>query len=1127
MNPRIEKLCLPRHRRDAVWKFWQPNAKLEKIYPPIYWKKLDYKNIHSKKTTKIEECKKPHHENACLNACNYTTLIYKHTTDKQINEKGFRIFIDFEHKGLEHATWKESIEDDNLLTNKFKNKDQSPIIEFSWSNLNHKQQFFNDQYLKQQELIRYFKRHIQKDNLFELDKSSYPNQFMPMSRRPRDALHIDFYPAACFQGSKTEATFKTFYHRKYLLPKHLREHTLKDLITIANNIQLDIDIIGHFVLHPNELSKHEIKMFELTSEFGDIYEGHIIRINNEKLVLLLASTYHSDIKLTQSDDFKNIINDSTNFDVRINSQSTIEQIVTDHVREYLQTNNDYSIAEIRRIQIELEPLTNKEKRRVIVHLITNEEIIENLTFEITREQEPKLFDIEYEKNLYFLQGNHEQTIIHSVEHKLKQLFTKRYSLIHKEENSNSYLQLTLDIENDTINSIKKMLYAYANHKLTTYSREECMRIAIEYSFDDLLDKLDSNELQSIDDNQIQMMMDDLQMRLRLQIKRRLEAETTTKILLIGSPMKKEIKSISKEVTMLDHHREIFINQLDTDIASSKMKDIQRNTGNIILHEEIAGGPKSLDRLPMSIDSLTILTRIQQRKHLAPEENNKNSVVFESEIHRLATFEDQKQTISFSVEYEQNNIEKKPSSHPYEPFLFDEHDNNGMKTFGTTSINTKSFNTSADTKQQYFIESHQTNQDNQQRKKKKMSRSPVEYGKHKQKRKRKKHKHNKSTSNMFINNNNSKHSFLNNLFLLHQNKKQKTMIFMRNHNRKQKYIQLPNTINVNIITKNSNTTTKIYSNDDIATLKNSTSLQDNLFIQSNEDLSSFDELKHRNLLNSFEEQQLQINDSPSTINMIIDSTSLKSVQDNIERQSSLNNRDHDRGLDEKEKGHSEQTSKLNDRDESTEHQQFQDDGFQDKEETDDDDDVSFDDSETSSDTERYLHSLYGSLSSAMKQIYEVYKSKSSRLRSSLDLAHIFINFLHIRKDIAYEIASTIIDARQRLIQLNPTEKSSSTTNIDENFISDIHINDENDNDDTSISSGIVTAEDSDTIVNENNKTSKSISNNSDSDRRKTYYVNKNKIFSLSHSQRIMNRITTYLSEVDWRVFNYITKHFLQN
>ncbi|CAF3972145.1 unnamed protein product [Rotaria sp. Silwood1] len=181
---------------------------------------------------------------------------------------------------------------------------------------------------------------------------------------------------------------------------------------------------------------------------------------------------------------------------------------------------------------------NKDKRRVIVHLITNDEIIENLTFEITREQEPKLFDNEYEKNLYFLQGINEEKIIQSVEHKLKELFTKRFSFIHKEENHNSYLQLTLDIEYDTLNSIKKMLYAYANHQLTTYSREECMRIGIEYSFDDLLDKLDSNELQSIDDKQIQMIIDDIQIRLRLQIERRFKAETTAKILLIGPPMKK-------------------------------------------------------------------------------------------------------------------------------------------------------------------------------------------------------------------------------------------------------------------------------------------------------------------------------------------------------------------------------------------------------------------------------------------------------------------------------------------------------------------------------------------------------------------------------------------------------------
>jgi hypothetical protein len=71
-----------------------------------------------------------------------------------------------------------------------------------------------------------------------------------------------------------------------------------------------------------------------------------------------------------------------------------------------------------------------------------------------------------------------------------------------------------------------MFYAYVDHSLTAYSREECMRIAIEYSFDDLLDKLDSNEFQSIDDNkerdkQIQIMIDDVQIRFRLQIEQRL------------------------------------------------------------------------------------------------------------------------------------------------------------------------------------------------------------------------------------------------------------------------------------------------------------------------------------------------------------------------------------------------------------------------------------------------------------------------------------------------------------------------------------------------------------------------------------------------------------------------------
>lgn len=49
-------------------------------------------------------------------------------------------------------------------------------------------------------------------------------------------------------------------------------------------------------------------MFELTSEFGDIYEGHIVRLNKEKLVLLLASTYHTYAKLVHREVLKTIIN---------------------------------------------------------------------------------------------------------------------------------------------------------------------------------------------------------------------------------------------------------------------------------------------------------------------------------------------------------------------------------------------------------------------------------------------------------------------------------------------------------------------------------------------------------------------------------------------------------------------------------------------------------------------------------------------------------------------------------------------------------------------------------------------------------------------------------------------------
>ena len=96
---------------------------------------------------------------------------------------------------------------------------------------------------------------------------------------------------------------------------------MKDMIEYAEEAELNLQIIGHFILNPveivvlrlflfksflifqNLLSKEEIEMFQLRSDYGDLYEGHLIRIDDEnsirqRTILLLASTFHADMKLT-------------------------------------------------------------------------------------------------------------------------------------------------------------------------------------------------------------------------------------------------------------------------------------------------------------------------------------------------------------------------------------------------------------------------------------------------------------------------------------------------------------------------------------------------------------------------------------------------------------------------------------------------------------------------------------------------------------------------------------------------------------------------------------------------------------------------------------------------------------
>lgn len=176
--------------------------------------------------------------------------------------------------------------------------------------------------------------------------------------------------------------------------------------------------------------------------------------------------------------------------------------------------------QVRCIQIELEPLTNLEKRRVKLHLLSEDEVIDIQTLEITSKEEPELFQKELAAEFYFLQDIAEQTSVQLVEDQLKQLSNQRYSLIH--QGKDAYLQLTEELESQMMNTLEKILDLYANGRLSNYSREECMRIAIEYSFDDLLDELDSNELPlNRDDRDVKLMVDEIQMRLRSQIERRL------------------------------------------------------------------------------------------------------------------------------------------------------------------------------------------------------------------------------------------------------------------------------------------------------------------------------------------------------------------------------------------------------------------------------------------------------------------------------------------------------------------------------------------------------------------------------------------------------------------------------
>lgn len=115
---------------------------------------------------------------------------------------------------------------------------------------------------------------------------------------------------------------------------------------------------------------------------------------------------------------------------------------------------------------------------------------------------------------------------------------------------------------------------------------------------------------------------------------------------------------------------------------------RRHETRVTFHEEIEGGPKTFDRLPMSTDSLTILQRVQQRKRQLMEEEENQIIELGSGIRRLITSKEPQEYPTLPDKCENDGMNGKISVDRSS----DERDHRSQRT--TTSIDTKSYNASA-------------------------------------------------------------------------------------------------------------------------------------------------------------------------------------------------------------------------------------------------------------------------------------------------------------------------------------------------------------------------------------------------------------------------------------------------
>lgn len=79
----------------------------------------------------------------------------------------------------------------------------------------------------------------------------------------------------------------------------------------------------------SQLSKQEVDTYQLMSDYGDLYEGYVLRIRHEhpdreKYVLFLASTFHTNVKLASIEEWT--MDDPAQLDARLDSVRILSEL---------------------------------------------------------------------------------------------------------------------------------------------------------------------------------------------------------------------------------------------------------------------------------------------------------------------------------------------------------------------------------------------------------------------------------------------------------------------------------------------------------------------------------------------------------------------------------------------------------------------------------------------------------------------------------------------------------------------------------------------------------------------------------------------------------------------------------